>query len=295
LALVLVALSAARVSGEPGSDGPSSLDKRRVVHRVVSDKVAERLRLAERALRYAAVAIPETGNQAESLVRTRGNSYFRVLATRDLGKPRELESRMTSRRAKRAVDDRRDGVLAGVVSCTRGGNCWELARVAEHYLAMQRHDETISVVAVEGHDHSYVLIGDHLREPAEDIVVVDPWVRNPRPVRLSDYVFFKPEQAYEVRARVRGGNRRARNQIRRLVSRELRASLEVRPSRRLTKTNPRIATLRGVRNVRYPSRSNVIYQTAGGAPVLRRDGAMPGGGRRAEGGSAGAARPRRAR
>jgi len=177
----------------------------------VDAQVVARFKLAAQAIRFARTAIPHAGNQRSHLQTTEGRSRSRMLLTQ------QIANHMS-------WDD-----TAGIVACTRGGNCGENAQLAAHYLASRDTSEPFGVYHVPGLDHAFVLIGDPLTEPANKVVVVDPWVVNPTPVLWEDYFAYhdslklktsvrRIEYAAERGKNARAKRRQVRNEMRKTVN-----------------------------------------------------------------------------
>ena len=144
----------------------------------VSPKVAERLKLAARAIRFAEKAIPFAGNQHEALFATEGNSLNRTKVTRS------QEMRRRSSAAQTATRTGNDTLAAGAatIACTAGGNCGEYSKMSMHYLAGLNSGQTITRASVQGVDHAFVLIGDLKNDTPHENVVADAWVTHGKPV-----------------------------------------------------------------------------------------------------------------
>lgn len=216
-----------------------------VKERRVSAKVAERLRLAARALRFVKRAVPYAGNQLPALLATKGNSYFRSEMARELWIPARVPS------TQKLADSDKLAAQAAVIACTRGGRCGENAALAFHYLKGLGTNQTITSAGVKGVDHAFVLIGDLKKDPLREIVVVDPWVTKAQPILFSDFVFKKKRseiEAFDVAQKLTKEEAKRSRQARRTLTRALRKSLKESPHPSQTKTVQDPSALPGIWN-----------------------------------------------
>lgn len=259
----LLTVAAALAVTIPASRVVAERDTRPVKKVEVSPKVAERLELARRALRFANVAIPFEGNQIVANQKTQGNAWNRMLATRN----GRLIDRLTGDDARLARLDPL-AAEAAVIACTRGGNCGENAQMAFHYMAT--HEDAghpFHMISVDGMDHAYVLIGDLDKDPDHEIVVIDSWVLTSEPTLWSDFDFHEADRSkinvwWSSSALPAQGGQHSRNRAR--LARVLRASLKQKPEPRITRTVDDLSKLDHQWNQPYPTAAfNPEYVTVG--------------------------------
>ena len=206
--------------------------------RIVSPKVAERLRLAAQAIRFVKRAVPEAGNQLDSLERTGGNSYKRMRVARNTN----VVTRVPSMGDLAATDH--EASRAAVIACTGGANCNGVSMMSFQYLKGRGVDHQITRVGTKGLDHLFVLIGDLKHDKRSEIVVVDPWVTHPQPLLLTDFLFAGKEHPLQVFNIEKPSNKKRgqkSRQARRTMTKALAASFKAKPNKNLVaKLDPRI-------------------------------------------------------
>jgi hypothetical protein len=236
----------------------AAADSREVVVTEVSPKVAERLQLAAKAIRFVKRGIPKAGNQHEHVYDTKGNSHFRMIATRRTS----IGSRVQSPELKALAAKDRLAASAATIAATKGGNCGEHSVLSMHYLSGLNTGQTLTRAGVEGVDHAFVLIGDLKKDPLHEIVVVDPWVTNPQPLLYSDFSFKKERSKIKTFDVVKNVGNKTR-QARRALTRGLRASFAKNPEPLLKKT---VADTKDIQHLWYQehaSQKNHKYTVKG--------------------------------
>ena len=143
----------------------------------VSELAMQRLQWGAKATRFARKLIPKAGNNLLDVLSTKDNSRRRYNMTREWpvnGAPINFSaSRMT-----------------GLLSCTRGGGCTEYAIAAVYYLGSKDIDHPFDIHSITGSDHMVAMIGDPRKEPADQVVVIDPWVIDAEPVLLKHHFLY---------------------------------------------------------------------------------------------------------
>ena len=228
--------------------------------REVSPKVAARLRLASQALRFVRKGIPYSGNQQEALVKTKGNSHYRM----QLARSTTVAGRVPDMRGMAAKDPL--AARGAVIACTGGGNCGENATLALQFLKGVGANQTFTKAGVEGVDHAFVLIGDLKNDPFHEIVVVDAWVTHPQPLLYSDFVFQKERSKIRTFEVVKPSTKAAANearQARRTMTRGLRKSFKAKPSPLMTKTTAKPNDLPGIWNQPHAGKFKFKYTVRG--------------------------------
>lgn len=150
----------------------------------VSDKVHKRLSLAADAIAATKRAIYFQGNQHDALKATKLNSWYRTKAVRD---PECWE--MTPEAARLGAQNF-EALIAAKEDIAHGGNCFEYAWVALHYLREHAPGETLQRTQKSGLDHVWALIGDVKKEPASEVAVADAWVNQPQACLWEDYFAY---------------------------------------------------------------------------------------------------------
>ncbi len=236
------------------------------MEREVSPKVAKRLQLAAQAIRFVKRGIPNSGNQQEALIKTQGNSHYRMRLARSTS--------VASRSPENAGLASKDPLAAksAVIACTSGGNCGENATLALHFLKGLGSGQTLTMAGVEGVDHAFVLIGDLKNDPLHEIVVVDTWVTHSQPLLYTDFVFKKDRsqiRTFET-ATTKGkeeGNKTRQN--RRKMTRALRASFKKNPSPLMKQTTAKPNDLPGIWNQPHAAEYKFSYVTKEGNTKTR--------------------------
>lgn len=234
--------------------------------REVSPKVAERLRLASQALRFVRKGIPFSGNQQEALLKTQGNSHYRMKLTRSTS----VGGRVPEMSGLAAKD--RLAATSATIATTCGGNCGENASLALHFLKGLGSKQTFTKAGVQGVDHAFVLIGDIKNDPFHEIVVVDAWVTHPQPLLYSDFVFKKERsliKTIEVALPTTKAAANETRQARRTMTRGLRKSFKANPSPLMTQTTTKPNDLPGVWNQSHAANYKFKYVVRGESGKLK--------------------------
>ncbi len=235
--------------------------------REVSAKVAKRLQLAAQAIRFVKRGIPHSGNQQEALLKTDGNSHYRMRLARS--------TRVASATPENAGLAGKDPLAArsAVIACTSGGNCGENATLALHYLKGLGTGQTLTKAGVEGVDHAFVLIGDLKNDPLHEIVVVDTWVTHSQPLLYTDFVFKKERskiRTFEVATTKGKAEGNKTRQSRRTMTRALRAAMKKKPNPLMTKTTATPNDLPGTWNQPHAANYKFSYVTKDANSKTRR-------------------------
>ncbi len=241
LSFTLIGVGIGTVQPAGASPGQETQTKKKdefAKERIVSPKVAERLRLAAQTIRFVKRAVPEAGNQKDSIERTDGNSYKRLRVTRNTNVATRVPA-LADLAASDHVASR-----AAVIACTGGGNCNEIAMMSFQYLKGRGVNHTITRAGSEGLDHLFVLIGDLKHDKPSEIVVVDPWVTHPQPLLLTDFKFAHkdhPLQVFNVEKPSTKERGQKSRQARRTMTKALAASFKAKPNKILVaKMDPRM-------------------------------------------------------
>jgi len=240
------------------ASGTASAQELPPMEREVSPKVAKRLQLAAQAIRFVKRGIPNSGNQQEALLKTQGNSHYRM----KLARTTSVGSRTPENAGLAAKDSL--AAKSAVIACTSGGNCGENATLALHFLKGLGTGQTLTKAGVEGVDHAFVLIGDLKNDPLHEIVVVDTWVTHSQPLLYTDFVFKKDRaqiRTFET-ATTKGkaeGNKTRQN--RRKMTKALRVSMKKNPSPLMTQTTAKPNDLPGIWNQPHAANYKFSYVT----------------------------------
>jgi hypothetical protein len=159
----------------------------------VSTNVVQRLEAAQAAIEHINNNVMQygAGNQMEDIVETKGVSRNRAQALKQKNVVSDFRSMAPG------AEEARSTVKA---EHWKAGVCDDYAKVTLDYLRSQLTGVQLTRVA---HDrHAFVLIGNPETEPADQVVVADPWPTRPQAVLWKDHFCYteSPKVNAEVNA-----------------------------------------------------------------------------------------------
>lgn len=157
--------------------------------KVVSDKAMRRLQMAQEAIAYAkGILVHGAGNIEEQIRATNYNVVERREASRTyscFNEPPETRRFESDNEASEVA------YMATMAELAGGGNCNEHAAVVFDYLRLNYPDEQIQMIAdPDPADHVFVMIGDPINGPHDELVIADAWTMKPTAVLWQDHINY---------------------------------------------------------------------------------------------------------
>jgi len=169
---------------DPKATTPATRDFDPAHDRKVSTKVHKRLSIAHEVINDVKQVNQYAGNIRDSLKASKGNSAYRGSLLRDDVNSRNWKwnneaGKLLADKYPEAFHAAKAEIMgetpaAGVTNPGGGGTCWDQAMIAFYFLRIKAVGEPIAVVS-SPIDHAFTHIGDHEKEPHNEVAVCDAW------------------------------------------------------------------------------------------------------------------------